>query len=143
MITVGHGANGVELGMSRAQVVKKLGRPTAENGLGTLSYGSDSAHVIFDVYRLLDPPHTVRQFVISSPRNSHFLLQDGNRIFIKGGVRRLSDRYGKALTFHRFDDGTPYYELVSKLHGKRVLTDFETDRRSLDAYVLDVFVVFA
>ena len=143
VITVGRGANGVELGMSRAQVIRKLGRPAAENALGTLSYGSDRTHVIFDIYRFLDPPHAVHEFVIASPRDRHFRLSDGNRIFLKGGLRRVANRYGRGLKFHRFDDGTPYYEIVSRLHGKKVLTDFETDRRSLDAYVLDVFIAYA
>jgi len=143
VITVGRGANGAELGMTRAQVVRKLGRPGAENSLGTMSYGSDRANVIFDVYRFLDPPHGVHQFVIASPHNRHFRLSDGNRIFIKGGLRRVANRYGRALKFHRFEDGSPYYEIVSRLHGKKVLTDFETDRRSLGAYVLDVFIAYA
>jgi hypothetical protein len=143
VITVGRGANGVELGMTRAQVVKKLGRPNAENGLGTMSYGADSANIIFDVYRLLDPPHTVREFVIASPHDPHFRLSDGNRIFTKGGLRRLAKHYGKALRFHRFDDGSPYYELVTRFHGKTVKTAFPTDKRGLDAYVQDVFIAFA
>ena len=143
VITVGRGADGAELGMTRAQVIKKLGRPAAVNGLGTLSYGSDQANVIFDVYRLVDPPHTVHEFVISSPRNPRFRLSDGNRIFTKGGLRRLAKRYGKALHFHTFDDGSPSYELVTRLHGKKVKTAFPTDKRGLDAYVLNVFIAYA
>jgi hypothetical protein len=143
VITVGRGANGVELGMTRAQVTGKLGRPNAENRLGTLTYGSDTANVIFDLYRLIDPPHTVREFVIASPHDAHFRLSDGNRIFTKGGLRRLAKRYGKALKFHRFDDGSPYYELVTRFHGKTVKTAFPTDKRGLGAYVEDVFIAFA
>ncbi len=143
VITVGRGANGVELGMTRAQVIEKLGRPAMENMLGTMSYGSDRANVIFDIFRLQTAPHTVHEFVISAPRDQHFRLQDGNHIFIKGGLRRVSRHYGRALKFHRFEDGSPYYELVSRWHGKKVLTAFETDRRSLDAYVLDVFITVA
>ena len=143
VITVGRGANGVELGMTRAQVMGKFGRPNAENGLGTMSYGADSANIIFDVYRLLDPPHTVREFVIASPHDRHFRLSDGNRIFTKGGLRRLAKHYGKALKFHRFDDGSPYYELVTRFHGKTVKTAFPTDKRGFDAYVQDVFIAFA
>ena len=114
-----------------------------ENMLGTMSYGSDRANVIFDIFRLQTAPHTVNEFVISAPRDRHFRLQDGNRIFIKGGLRRVSRHYGRALKFHRFEDGSPYDELVSRWHGKKVLTAFETDRRSLDAYVLDVFMTLA
>ena len=143
VITVGRGVNGVELGMTRAQVLAKLGRPNAENGLGTLSYGSDRANIIFDIYRLVDPPHTVHEFVIASPHDSHFRLSDGNRIFTKGGLRRLAKHYGKALKFHRFDDGSPYYELVTRFHGKTVKTAFPTNKRGLDAYVQDVFIALA
>jgi hypothetical protein len=144
VITVGHGANGVELGMQRAQVIQKLGKPNMENGFGTMSYGSDRSNTIFDIYRTHAGANgTVRQFVIASPRNRAFRLQDGNRIFTKGGLRRVANAYRSRLRFHRFDDGTPYYELISRLHGRKVLTDFETDRHSLGAYVLDVFIVYA
>lgn len=143
LITVGRGANGAVLGMTRAQLITALGRPASENGLGTLSYGSDPANTVFDVYRLTAAPHTVHEFVISAPRNPHFRLSDGNRIFTKGGLRRLAKHYGKALHFHTFDDGSPYYELVTRFHGKTVKTAFPTDQRGLDGYVLDVFIAYA
>jgi hypothetical protein len=143
VITVGRGVNGVELGMSRARVIRRLGRPNSENSFGTMSYGSDRANTIFDVYRTSGGASgKVKQFVIAAPRNRAFRLQDGNRVFTRGGLRRLAGRYGRRLTFHRFDDGTPYYELATRLHGRRVLTDFATERRALDSYVLDVFIVF-
>jgi hypothetical protein len=143
VITVGRGASGVELGMSRAQVVQRLGKPNGENGFGTMSYGSDRSNTIFDVYRSRGGARgTVTQFLIASPRNRHFTLQDGNRVFTKGGLRRVSRRYGKRLKFHTFEDGSPYYEVVSKLRGRKVLTDFETDGHSLDAHVLDVFILY-
>jgi hypothetical protein len=142
-ITVGHGAHGVELGATRAQVIQHLGRPNSENQFGTLSYGSERANTIFDVYRTsVASSGTVRQFVIASPGNKAFKLQDGNKVFTRGGLRRVYGHYGRRLKFHTFDDGTPYYEIVSRLHRKKVLTDFETDRHSLDARVLDVFIVY-
>jgi hypothetical protein len=142
-ITVGHGANGVELGATRAQVVHELGRPNSENQFGTMSYGSEKANTLFDIYRTSAAASgTVRQFVIASPGNQAFKLQDGNKVFTRGGLRRVYRHYGRRLKFHRFDDGTPYYEIVSRLHSRKVLNDFETDRHSLDARVLDVFIVY-
>jgi hypothetical protein len=87
--------------------------------------------------------HTVHEFVISSPRNRRFRLSDGNRIFTKGGLRRLAKRYGNAMHLHTFDDGSPYHGLVTRFHGKKVKTAFPTDKRGLDAYVLSVFIAYA
>jgi hypothetical protein len=141
-ITVGRGANGVTLGDTRAQVIATLGRPLMENSFGTMSYGR--IPVIFDVYRN-GADHHVRQFVIAAagPVAGHFVLSDGNHIFKPGGLRRVANRYGNRLKIHRFDDGSPYYEIVTKLHGRKVKTDFETDRHGLGANVLDVFILFA
>jgi hypothetical protein len=141
VIKVGRGANGVTLGDTRAQVIDALGKPLMENSLGTMSYGR--IPVIFDIYRN-GADHHVRQFVIAAtgPAAGHFTLSDGNHIFERGGLRRVADRYGDRLKFHRFDDGTPYYEVVGRLHGRKVLTDFQTDRHGLGANVLDVFILF-
>jgi hypothetical protein len=131
-ITVGRGANGVTLGMTRQQVIDKLGRPLMENANGVMSYGSGKT--IFDIYRKFT--HRVKQFVIAG---GNFKLSDGNRIFARGGLRRLKARYGKRLRFHRFEDGSPYYEIVTHLNGHKVLTDFPTGL----GRVLDVFILFA
>jgi hypothetical protein len=74
---------------------------------------------------------------------SGFKLSDGNRIFAKGGARRLANRYGTRLTFHNSGDTGPYYEIVSRLNGRKVLSDFFVDRHSLNATVLDIFILFA
>jgi hypothetical protein len=136
-ITVGRGADGVTLGMTRAQTIHRLGRPVAENQNGVMSYGG--AQNIFDIYRKFT--RRVRQFVIAQ---GSFRLSDGNRIFAPGGLRRLKRRYGQRLKFHTFEDGSPYYEVVTHLNGRKVLNDFETDRRSIrTGRVLDVFILFA
>ena len=138
VITVGRGAGPITLGMTRSQVVSKLGRPLYENANGYMQYAQLPS--IFDVYRTGGGSRTrVRMLVIGG---SGFRLSDGNRIFARGGLRRLSKRYGKQLKFHNTPDTGPYYELISRFQKRRVRTQFFVTRRSLDATVLDVFILF-
>lgn len=123
--------------MTRRQVIDVLGRPLAENQNDVMSYARDP--FIFDVYRN-GGDHHVRELVIAG---GTWKLSDGTAIFKAGALKRLSARYGERLKFHRFDDGSPYYELVTRLRGRKVRTDFPTNRRGLGAKVLDVFIVFA
>src|SRR6476620_257663 len=46
-IVVGRGVRGVTLGMTRAQVVARLGRPISQNAIGYMEY---SRKHLFDVY---------------------------------------------------------------------------------------------
>jgi hypothetical protein len=140
-ITIGHGAAGVTLGESRQDVLAKLGQPVMENKLGVMSYANDP--LIFDLYR--KGTKYIQQFVIAvgPKKTGAFKLSDGNHIFKKGGLKRLSQRYGSKLKSKTFDDGSPYYEIVTKLNGRKVLNDFPTDRKGINARVLDVFIVFA
>ena len=136
VITVGQGAGPITLGMSRAQVIARLGRPLYENANGYMEYARVPA--MFDVYRAGGAASThVRMLGLSGPR---FKLSDGNRIFARGGLRRLAARYGKRLKFHNTADSGPYYEIVSRLKGRKVLSDFFVDRHSLNATVLDIFI---
>ncbi len=144
LITVGQGANRALLGMSRAQVISALGKPIDENQNGVMSYEPITSGVIFDVYRDGGGRGThVRMFIIAAPGHSGFTLQDGNRVFTKGGMRRVFNHYGSHLRFHNSGQSGPYYELITKLRGKKVLTDFAVDRQSRDAHVLDVYILFA
>jgi hypothetical protein len=136
IIKVGRGASGAALGMTRQQLIDVLGHPVAENQNGVLSFARDPT--IFDIYLKLTGH--AQQFVIAG---GDFKLSDGNAIFARGGLRRLSNHYGGRLKFHRFDDGSPYYEIVTRFHGRKVLNDFPTTRKGLGARVLDVFIVFA
>jgi hypothetical protein len=139
VITVGKGAGPITLGMTRARVIARLGKPIYENANGYMQYANPPA--MFDVYRDGGAHSTrVRMLGISG---SGFRLSDGNRIFAKGGLRRLANRYGKRLTFHNSGDTGPYYEIVSRLNGRKVLSDFFVDRHSLSARVLDIFILFA
>jgi hypothetical protein len=139
VITVGKGAGPITLGMSRAQVIAALGRPLYENSNGYMQYANPPA--MFDVYRDGGARSTrVRMLGITG---SGFKLSDGNRIFAKGGLRRLANRYGALLKFHNSADTGPYYEIVSRLNRRKVLSDFFVDRHSLNATVLDIFILFA
>jgi hypothetical protein len=141
VITVGRGAGPVALGMTRAQVVSKLGKPIYENGNGYMQYAN--IPVIFDVYRDGGAKTSRVRMVSVSDTGPAFKLSDGNRIFTKGGLKRLAARYGKKLRFHETADSGPYYEIVSRLHGRKVLTDFDVDRHSLHATVLQIFILYA
>ena len=139
VITVGKGAGPITLGMSRAQVIAKLGAPLYENSNGYMQYAKVPA--MFDVYRDGGARSTrVRMLGIAG---SGFRLSDGNRIFAKGGLKRLANRYGRRLMFHNSADTGPYYEIVSRLNGRKVLSDFSVDRHSLNATVLDIFILLA
>jgi hypothetical protein len=141
VITVGQGAGPITLGMTRAQVISKLGKPLYENGNGYMQYAN--IPVIFDVYRNGGAKSSRVRMVSVSDSGPAFRLSDGNRIFTKGGLKRLAARYGKRLKFHQTADSGPFYEIVTRLHGRKVLTDFDVDRRSLNATVLQIFILYA
>jgi hypothetical protein len=140
VITVGQGAGPITLGMPRAQVIAKLGKPIYENGNGYMQYAN--IPVIFDVYRFTGAKTSRVRMLSVSDSGPAFKLSDGNRIFTKGGLRRLARRYGKRLKFHATESG-PLYEIVTRLRGRKVLTDFDVDRHSLNAAVLQIFILYA
>lgn len=144
VITVGQGAGGATLGMNRAQVIAKLGKPVDENPQGVMGYAkTEVSGNIFDVYREnRSPSGRVRLFIISYPGKSSFTLQDGNHVFANGGIGRVMKRYGKRLTFHDSPDSGPYYELRTRLNGRKVFTDFQVDKKGKGAHVLDVNIGF-
>jgi hypothetical protein len=141
VITVGKGAGPITLGMSRAQVIAKLGKPLYENSNGYMQYAK--IPVIFDVYRAGGSKSSHVRMVSVSDSGPAFTLSDGNRIFTAGGIRRLSARYGKQLKFHNSGDSGPYYEIVSKTGARKVLSDFFVDKHALSAKCLQVFILFA
>jgi hypothetical protein len=122
-------------------VISKLGRPIYENGNGYMQYAR--IPLIFDVYRDGGARSSHVRMLSVAGTGPGFRLSDGNRIFTKGGLRRLSSRYGSRLKFLDSGDSGPYYEIVSRLNHRKVLTDFFVDRHSLDAKVLQIFILFA
>lgn len=125
-------------------MIAKLGKPLDENPQGVMSYANTTASGnIFDVYRQSrSPSGRVRLFIISCPGKSGFTLQDGNHVFAAGGMSRVIKRYGNRLTFHDSPDSGQYYELTTRLNGRKVFTDFQVDKKGKDAHVLDVNILF-
>jgi hypothetical protein len=137
-IVVGRGAAGITLGMSRAQVIARLGRPFYENRHGYMQYGRGDA--MFDVYRSSGSKDSrVLMFGIAG---SGFRLSDGNRIFARGGIARLRRRYGKRLKAVRLEDGEPVYRIGGRLGGRKVFTELSVDRFGPRARVGNIFVGF-
>jgi len=104
-ITVGQGAGGAKLDMTRAQVVARLGPPVGHNLQGVLSY-----------------------------RHASQRLGDGNRIFTKGAIDRLYRHCGKRVHRWRIPEtGEPNYVICSPYRGHPVRTEFLVGRFSPDA----------
>lgn len=140
VVTVGRGAAGVALGMSRAQVLSKVGRPAYEDPYGFMQYVPDPAATAFDVEREGGDPSSSVNLI--SVAGGGFRLSDGNRVFAPGGLGRLSRRYGRRLRLFSGTDVGPYYEIVSRLGSRRVLTDFLVDAPNLRAKVTDIYIQY-
>lgn len=90
-VTPNVGAAGITLGMTRAQVIAKLGKPVYQNLNGYMQYGPKNLSSLFDVY--LDTsvhPWRVRMLGISG---RYFCLAGGGPCMRRpGGVGRLKAR---------------------------------------------------
>src|SRR3990172_9222810 len=104
-------ANGIRLGMSRAQVLARLGPPVYQNQNGFMQYAPDNQPVIFDVYLDVSTnPDRVRLLGISG---AGFCLAGGGPcLFEQGGVGKLKARYGSALKLVTLEDGEQVYRLT-------------------------------
>jgi hypothetical protein len=70
-------------------------------------------------------------------------LRDGNRIFAKGGIRRLSSHFGARV--HRWinpETGERNYAICGRYHRRPVRTEFLVGRFSRAALVSDVTILF-
>jgi hypothetical protein len=136
--TVNRGAVGVRLGMTRAQVIAKLGQPLSETQFGAMSYASGSR--IFDIY--LDTsttPKRVRLFVISGRR---YCTVSGICIFEKGGVGDLLDQYGSRLVPKTNPDGLACYQVVGSYQGRDVFTSFTVLAQKPGSKFINVFIAW-
>jgi hypothetical protein len=138
-VTPNVGAAGIKLGMTRAQVIAKLGKPVFKNANGFMQFGNDKKGVIFDVY--LDTskhPQRVRLLGISGKA---FCLAGGGPCLMRaGGVGKLRKRYGKALKNVKLEDGEKVVWLKGKLKGCKVFTDFGEANRPAAAKIVMIFV---
>jgi hypothetical protein len=135
-ITIGQGAGGIKLGMTRAQVIGKLGKPFYENANGYMEYGTGEGQ--FDVYRESGSRRSrVRMLGIFG---TGFRLSDGNAIFETGGIARLRKRYGKRLKRVHFENGERIYRINSRSAGRWASTDLTVDRWGSKARVGTIFM---
>lgn len=138
-VTPNVGAAGIKLGMTRAQVIAKLGKPLFKNANGFMQFGNDKKGVLFDVY--LDTsthPQRVRLLGISGTK---FCLAGGGPCMLRtGGVGKLRKRYGKALVNVKLEDGEKVVWLKGKLKGCKVFTDFGEANRPAAARIVMIFI---
>ena len=90
-IVVGRGVHGVSLGMTRAQVVARLGRPISQNAIGYMEY---SEKHLFDVYVRRGTPKRTDLISAAGPG---FCLSGGICSLTKGSLKRLVGRFGERL----------------------------------------------
>jgi hypothetical protein len=120
-ITPNRGANGITLGMTRAQVIAKLGKPTFANANGFMSYGPKKPGALFDVY--VDS-RSGRVRLLGLYGSGFCLGGGGPCLAEKGGVGKLRARYGRALKIVKLESGEPVARLTGMVRGCKVFTDF-------------------
>ena len=118
-ITVGKGAAGITLGMTKAQVVAKLGKPVYQNKNGYMQYATASS-VLFDVY-LNTATNRVRLIGISGKR---FCTAAGVCMFTNGALAKLKAQYGNALKHVTLEDGEKVWQVNGTFGGRKVFTAF-------------------
>jgi hypothetical protein len=138
-ITVNRGVNGATIGMTRAQVAAALGRPDYTNRNGLMEYSDPSydGGGIFDIY-LGHRSHRVNGIQIAF--EGGFKLQDGNRVFRRGAIRRLFRHYGARVHRNPIYQGTRSYSIYGRFHGRKVLTNLSVAKYKRSARALEVYV---
>ncbi len=146
LVVVGRGAAGATLGMTRAQVIVRLGRPIeGRNSRGPMSYESfppgkvspKAPHGIFDLYLANG---RVRMIVISPHSGWH--LSDGTPIFGSGAIARLMHRFGHRLKPTRIEDGERTYRITERYLGRTVWTEFYVEHFGANANVYGFDILF-
>jgi hypothetical protein len=136
-IVVNRGAHGVALGMTRKQVLARLGRPIYENKNGYMQYARVGRGTIFDVYLDL---HTKRVRLLSISGRK-FCTREHVCLMRKGGVATAQAAYGRSLHAIADEDGTPAYVIYGRLRGRSVFTTFEAEHNP-QAQIFQLFVGF-
>ena len=111
------GGKQVELGLTRTQVVRLLGRPVYENANGYLQYGAGTT--LFDLYLRSG------RVALIGMSGGRFCLRGGSPCLLKpNGGAALRRRFGARLQRRDEQSGTSY--VVSGLfRGKRAFTSFD------------------
>jgi hypothetical protein len=137
-ITVNQGVNGATIGMTRSQVIDTLGKPEYTNANGLLEY-SDPVEDggIFDIF-LGRKSHRVNGIQIAY--EGGWKLDDGNRVFKRGAVRRLFRHYGSRVRRNPVYQGTRSYSINGRFHGRKVSTTLSVTKYRRSARALEVFV---
>jgi hypothetical protein len=110
----------VTLGMTRDQVVARLGQPLYQNVAGYLQY---SKQQLFDVYVRRGNPRRADLVTAAGPG---FCLSGGICSMTKGSLKRLVARYGPRLEVELYPENAdaPDYVVRSSFRGQRVNTAF-------------------
>jgi hypothetical protein len=143
VIIVGRGVAGVKLGMTRAQVIARLGRPLTEHGY--MAYenepqGKVNPKTPHGLFAIVPKDNRVRMFIISP--HSGWRLSDGNHIFASGGIARLMHRYGNRLKPTRIEDGELAYRITERYLGRTVWTEFYVEHFGPKASVYGFDMLF-
>jgi hypothetical protein len=134
--TVNRGAVGVRLGMTRAQVLARLGQPLFQSQFGAMSYANGPN--ILDIY--LDTsitPKRVRLFVISGRR---FCTPTDICMFRRGGVGKLMNQFGAQLVPKTNGDGLKCYQVIGSFQGRAVFTSFTVFNHVPRSRFINVFI---
>jgi hypothetical protein len=131
--TPGAGGAGITLGMTRAQVIAKLGKPLYTNANGYLQYSSNN---LFDVY--LDGSKRVRLIGISGPG---FCTAFGACALRSGGIAKLRARYGARLRLTKLPEtGEKDWILLGKRGARQVFTSFAPANKTAASAFIQVFI---
>lgn len=137
--TPGKGARGVQIGMTKSQVLAKLGKPVYKNTYGYMQYAKKN---LFDVY--LDTsvsPKRVRMIGISGPK--FCLAGAGFCMYDKGAVGKLKKRYGSDLVLTQLESGESVYRLTRTANGCTIYTDFTPSKPGNKARIVQIFILTA
>jgi hypothetical protein len=137
VLTPGKGARGIKLGMTRAQVVARLGQPLYENRNGYMEF---SRNHLFDVYLdVATRPKRVRLIGVAGPT---FCLAGTDLCLDEpGGVRVIREEYGTALVREHYESGD-VYALYGSYRGCPTLTEFLPHRFRPSSPIGMVFIGF-
>ncbi len=140
VIVVGRGVAGARLGMTRGEVIARLGPPVSEMPKLGMSYEAlppKNPHGQFDIALQRG---RVRMFIVS-PRST-WRLANGIRIFSSGAIARLMRRYGHRLKPTRIEDGERVYRITERYLGRTVWTEFYVERFGPKASVYGFDLLF-